>query len=166
MSAALEQAYASNTETPLLTVELSHSALTGGVLRFVRGYYDITATTEAAATVVFTATGMGLNLPQKSSDGDQQLDIQLDNVSNEVFRELEAVRVANRTTEEPINCILRPYLESDLSAPAGATYELQVKSVKVTRNAAVISATYSPLPNVSYPRKRYYPTTYVGLRYV
>lgn len=166
MSEALEQAYAANTQSPLVTVEFLHSAITGGAIRLVQGFYDITATLEDASSVTFTAIGMAFALPERGTDGRQDLQIQLDNVSNEVWTEIKAAKAATRTTEEKIICKYRPYLESDLSAPAGSTYVLTVTKTSITRNSASIFASYTPIPEIRYPLNRYFPNEYPGLRYV
>lgn len=166
MSDALKQAYASNTQTPLNTIELLHSGLTGGALRFVQAYTDITATLEDSSTVTFTAIGFGLNLPEKTTNGRQDLDIQIDGVSRQAITEIDAVISASRTTPEKLICKYRPFLESDLSAPAGATYILTIVSSSVTSDSVVLRASYSPIPDIAYPKLRYYTNIYPGLKYV
>ena len=166
MTTALDQAYASNTQTPLVTIEFLHSAITGGAIRLVQGYYDIAATLEDASSVTFTAIGMGFELPERGTDGRQDLQIQLDNVSNEVWTEIKAAKTATRTTAEKIICKYRPFLESNLTAPAGATYTLTVTKTSITRNSASIFASYTPIPEIVYPLNRYFPNKFPGLRYV
>ena len=166
MTEALDQAYASNTQSPLVTVEFIHSAITGGAIRLVQGYYDITATLEDSSVVTFTAIGMAFELPERGTDGRQDLQIQLDNVSGEVWAEIKAAKVAARTTPEKIICKYRPFLESDLTAPAGATYQLTVTKTNITRSSASIFASYTPIPEIRYPLNRYFPDQYPGLRYV
>lgn len=167
MSEALEQAYASNTTTPLNTLEFKHSALTGGVLRLVQGYQDLTATLEGspAVQVTFSKSGLGIKLPDRSTDGNHDLVWQVDNVSNDVYTQLRLIQEANRTSEEVVICNYRSYLETDLSAPAGAVYRMTVTGASVSTHTAVIRATWAAFPDTSYPRERYYPTTYPGLKY-
>jgi hypothetical protein len=165
MTTALETAYASNTDTPLDTLEFLHSALPGGALRFVRGYYAIEATLEDASTVTFEPAGFAVVLPERGVNGAQNLDIQFDDVSQAVWQSLNAVITANRTTQEKTFCIYRPYLEADLSAPAGASYKLLVTSSVVNRNSASFRASWAPIPDISWPRLRYYPTIYPGVKY-
>lgn len=166
MSEALEQAYASATETPLETYEFSHSALTDGVLRFVRGRYDLSATLEDSSVVTFTAAAMETRLPQKTTEGRQDIEITLSNVDNTAWQELDAVITANRSSDEKIALKYRPYLESDTSAPAGNVYTLTIMSASCNRNSISMRASYTPLPDVVFPRLRYYPTVYPGLKYV
>jgi len=163
---ALNRAYASNEETPLVTLEFLHSGLTGGALRLVQGYYDISATLEDATSVTFSASGIGVSLPEKGTDGRQELNIQIDNVSNYVWQQISSVVTASRASPERVICKYRPFLESDLSAPAGATYVLTVTQSSINRTTANIRASFAQIPDMAYPRARYYPTTYPGLKYV
>lgn len=162
----LDKAWNSATATPLNTLEFLHSGLTGGALRLVQGFYDIEATLEDATTVTFTAAGFGLNVPKKSSDGRQDLQIQLDNVSKEVYDQIVLAKTATRTTEEKIICKYRRFLEADLSAPAGATLRLTVTQTTVSRQTATIVAKYTPIPDILWPYKRYNTNDFPGLKYV
>ena len=92
---ALEQAYASNTETLIPAFEFSHSAITSGTLRLVQSYYDLTATLESGSSVTFSKSGIGFSYPPKTTEGRQDLNIQLDNVSNNVWTEILSIVNAN-----------------------------------------------------------------------
>lgn len=166
MTTELEQAYASNTETPLETLEFSHSALSGGVMRFVRGYQDLEATLEDGSTVTFTASGIDVQLPEKSTDGQQNLTIAISNDSNLVYEQLDLVQESMRTSDERAIFKYRPYLPSDLSAPAASPLRLIVTSATITDEAALIQCTYTPFPDSIYPRYRYYASTYPGVKYL
>lgn len=166
MSEALEQAYSSNTETPLNTLRFTHSAITGGSLNLVQGYYDIVATLEDSSVVTFQKSGFGMRLPNRGTDGRQDLQITIDNVSKEAWQELEAVKTASRITQEKAIVEYRAFLESNLSAPAGATYKLIVREASINRNSVSILARYTPITDITYPLKRYYPKDYPGVRYV
>lgn len=163
---ALNQAYASNKGTPLHTIEFLHSGITGGALRLVQAYSDISATLEDASTVTFTATALGISLPSRGTDGRQDLRIQIDNVSLIAYTEIKAAKTATRTTAEKIICKYRPFLESDLSAPAGATVVLTVTETVISRNSVNITATYTPIPEISWPIRRYFPAQFPGVKYV
>jgi hypothetical protein len=166
MSAALRKAYASNTETPLETYEFTHSSLTGGVLRLVKGFYDLDATLENASSVTFSAAGINSRLPEKSTDGNQSIELTLDNTNGTAWTQINLAIEANRTSEEPVICKYRPYLESDTSAPAGSVFTFTVLSSSTNRNAVTLQAAYTPLPEVTFPRGRYYATNFPWLKYV
>lgn len=165
MSEALEQAYASNTQTPLHTIEFSHSGLSGGVLRLVRGYSSLTATLEDSSTVTFQASGFAISLPEKGTDGKQDLQIQLDNVSLEAYQQIKAAKDQSRVSNEKIICRYRAFLESDLSQPAGGVYRLVVTKTSIDRSSVTVVASYAPIPDISWPSKRYYPSSYPGVLY-
>lgn len=166
MTEALEKAYASNTDTPLDTLEFLHSSLPGGALRYVRGVHPITATLETSEIVTFSPAGFAVNLPERGVNGSQNLDIQFDDVSQTAWQSLHAVITANRTTQEKIHCIYRPFLEADLSAPAGSPIKLLVTSSVINRKSAAFRAAWAPIPDIQWPRLRYYPSLYPGLKYV
>lgn len=164
MSEALKKAYASNTETPLSTFEFKHSSLSGGAYRIVQAYSDLTATLENSITVTFTATGLGVIRPEKGVNGRQDLTIQIDNVSNIIWQQLKLVIDANRVSQEKVECIYRSFLESDLSEP-GEIYRLTLTGTTINRKSAVFTATFSPVPDIAYPRLRYYASIYPGVKY-
>lgn len=160
---ALEQAYASNDSTPLNTLEFSHSSI--DTIYLVQGFYDIPANLETGPLVTFQKSGIGIQLPERSTDGQQELQIQLDDVSNTVYQSLRAVQLSMRDSDEKAIIKYRPYLEADLSAPAGAVLSLVMTGASIRRGTATIRATWSPFPDLSFPRYRYYATKYPGVRY-
>lgn len=160
---AIAQAYASNEATPLSTFEFIHSSIT--TLRFVQAYYDLEATLEDLSVVTFSKSGLGFQLPERSTDGQQDLQIQIDNLSNDVYTALRTIQDSMRLSDEKAIIKYRPFLESDLSAPAGAAVRLFVSAATITRSQATIVASWSPFPDAVYPRYRYYPTLYPGVKY-
>lgn len=163
---AIEQAYAINAATPILTIELSHSALTDGVLRLVQSNTDLVAGIEDSSTVTFSKSGLSITRPSRDTTGTQSITLDIDNVSNLVWTEINKVVTANRSSKEKIICKLRTYLAADLTAPADAGYVLQVSNTSINRTTARIIATYAALYDTSFPKDRYYPTVYKGLKYV
>ena len=163
---ALEQAYAINTETPLLTVEFRHPSLTNGVQRFVQDERDFTAITEIGQTVTFVKSGMRLSLPSRDSEGTQTIGIQIANTSNEIWREVSKVADANRINQREVECIMRAFLPSNINQPAGAPYPLVILSSSINRVVARLDAAYAPLYDTVFPKGRYYPSIYNGLKYV
>lgn len=161
---AIEQAYASNAETPLLTVELLHSSF--GSIRLVSARYDLEATLEDSTTVTFLKSGVNIVRPEKSTDGRQDLAIEIDNYSNIAWNQIKQVITANRVSDEAVICKFRSFLESDLSAPAGGVFVLTVTQTSINISTVSIKASYTPIPDTNYPRHRYYATTYPGLKYV
>ena len=171
MSVALQQAYASASETPLNTIRLIHSGLTGGVRAFVQGKYDLTATIETAASVTFNKAGLAINLPKKSVDGRQDISFQLSNVSREAWQELKAVIAQNRADLiagnpiEKITLEFRQFLESNLSQPAGPVYKMVIMNSSVDLMTLSVTASFMPMADMSWPKLRYYADNYPGVRY-
>jgi hypothetical protein len=160
---AIARAYASNEATPLDTLEFSHSSIS--TLYLVRAYEDLTATLEDSTEVTFLKSSISVQLPERSTDGQQSLNLQLDNISNDVYLQLSAVQDSMRTSDEKAIIKYRSYLESDLSAPSGGVIRLFMSSASINRIQASISAAWSPFPDARYPRYRYYPTLYPGVKY-
>lgn len=166
MSEALETAYASATATPVETYEFRHRSLPGGSIFLAKSKYDVAATLESSSNVTFLAASIDSTLPGKSGDGGQSQSLSISNVDGRVWAAISKIVMANRATSEEAVCIYRPYLLSDTSAPAGAPVELTIKSASVNRSVASIQVAYSPLPNVAYPRTRYYPDRFPWLKYL
>ena len=171
MSTALQQAYASAAETPVYTVRLLHTGLTGGARAFVQGKYDLSATLETSQVVTFQKTGMAISLPQKGVNGRQDISFLLSNVSREAWAEIKSVIETNRANViagnpvETIKLEFRQFLESDLSAPAGPVYKMIVMSSVVNFMQLNITASFMPLADISFPKLRYYSDKYPGVRY-
>jgi hypothetical protein len=164
--AAINQAYASNSETALQTIEFAHSTISGGYLRLVKAKYDLTATLENSNEVTFTRASIKIQRASRATSGKQDLNFVISNLNNVAWRELNAIVIANRTSEEKLICKYREYLESDLSQPASGVYPLTVISTSSNRIAVTFHAGYTPLPNMAFPRFRYYPTIFPGLKYL
>ena len=164
MANPLAEAYAGNTETPILTVEIKHSALTGGVLRLVQGVEDLTATIPSVGGVTFTAAGIDILVPSKDSEGTQQLTINIDNVSNMIYAEMIKIVTANRSSQEEVEVNTRVYIPSDLSAPQ-QSIPMIASSAAVNTTTARISAIFAPLYDNFFPRLKYYPNAYHGVKY-
>lgn len=163
---AIEQAYASNTESIIPTFEFAHPAFTNGVLYLVQSHYDLEATTEAGTNVTFLKSSISYTYPAKNTEGQQDINIQLDNVSNQVWIEINKVVKYNRANDAvKIKCTVRGYLPSDLTGPSGEIFKLPVVNTAINDRTATIRASYTPIPDVSWPRLRYYPTKYPGTKY-
>lgn len=163
---AIEQAYAINSATPILTIELSHSALTNGVLRIAQSYTDLVANIEGGQQVTFSKSGINILRPTKDTTGAQSLTFDIDNVSNIVWVDIDKIAKANRVSQEKVVCKFRTYLPADLSAPAETAYVFHVSKTSINRTTARVTATYAALYDTSFPKDRYYPTIYKGLKYV
>lgn len=171
MSEALQNAYASSSETPVDTIRLVHAALTGGERCFVKGVKPITATLETSEVKIFQASGLALTLPKKGDNGSQDLDFELNNVSREAWKEIYSVVNYNRDrlranlAKEHVQLEYRRFLPSDLTQPQGGVYRMVVTNTGTDPFRAQIRASFLPLADKAWPIRRYYPAIFPGVRY-
>ena len=161
----LNQAYASNTSTPVLTLEFEHSSLSGGFYRIVQDQVDFDGKIEDDSTVSYTATSVGISEPSRGSDGISQLGIQVDNVSGDVTALVKTIQQSNRVgTPEPVIVRMRGYIRGSTEI-ARAAIVMVVTGVTITAQTAQIRASFQPVYDSAFPRLRYYPTLFKGLKY-
>lgn len=171
MSDALQRAYASSSETPINTIRLVHSALTGGERCFVQGVMNVDATLETAQSKTFQAAGLRLSLPKKGDDGAQDLDFELNNVSREAWQEIRAVmlynreRLRNNLPVEKVRLEFRRFLPSDLTQPHGGVYHMVVINTGTDPMVAQLKASFLSLADKSWPVRRYFPDLFPGIAY-
>lgn len=165
MTDALERLYASNSDIHIHALEIFHSGITGGVLRIAQSFDDIEATLEDSTTVTFAAACINILPPEKTTDGEQYLNIEIDNSGNDVWPQISSVIDATRSAEEEIICKYRAYVLSDLSEPGSATLRLIIRSGVINRVSASLRAEYTPIPDTVYPRNRYYASKFPGVKH-
>jgi hypothetical protein len=161
----IAQAYASASETPRDTIEISHSGLTGGVRYFVSGYNDLTCTLEDSTEVTFTAIGANIKLANRSTDGKQELLFAFDNTSREASDEIKNIVQAQRSSKEAPILKYRAYLPSDLSAPSDGPFLMRVNSSERNRESVVLAASFFEIGNLNWPFRKYDPESFPGVRY-
>ncbi|NMV36772.1 DUF1833 family protein [Ralstonia insidiosa] len=160
-SQALKEAYAANPSNDIVlnTLEIRHPAFVdaGGsptAIRVVQGYEDIVATLEASAPldagkpVTFVAGAFNFTLPGFKEGEVPQLQITIDNVSQEVTAHLEQAigQVA------PIEVTYRPYLMSDLSGPQmDPPFNMLLTNVKAELFQVTGTATLNDVHNWGFP---------------
>ncbi len=164
----LEQIHASNPidESLIYTLELIHPAFDNGRVLLAQSMADLTATLETSEVVTFQASGIGIALPARSVEGKQDLSLQLDNVSNDVWRNLSAAVKAIRTNPNRIQVVLRTFLELDLTAPHPHIVHMNAISASVDATTASLVASFHDIVNTSWPKRRYTPENFPGLKYV
>lgn len=167
LSQAIREAYATapGAEVVYHTMELRHPSFTQP-LRVVRDWNPLTARLEASAPidpltyVEFQPYAFDFTLPEVSSAGLPEIVITIDNVSSEIVAYLDAA--AN--SADLIQITYRPFLASDLSAPAmdpPLTLVMREASVDVFRITA--RASYIDLGNLSFPNQFYSSERFPGL---
>lgn len=179
MSVLLQQFHASNPvgEQRAITLELAHSAIvttlsaqvdSAGYLRLAQSFYDLTCAVDTAsppATATFHASGFGFRLPARNTDGHQDLNFQIDNVSRDAWLIIKAVQAATRTSAERAIMTLRVFLMSDLTT-IEASYPFTCKTFNVTRDRVLVTGTFHDLVNRRFPRLIYTPESYPGATYL
>lgn len=163
MSEALERVYASAPagELALHTVEISNPDF-AAPYRFVQGYQDLEATLETAEVVTFTASGIGLSLPQRGVRGREDFLFQLDNITGDA---MGAIRTA-KDSGEVTQVIYRAFISTDLSGPELGPVVFLATSVKATIRSVQVAASFRDFVNKAWPRRRYTTTLTPGLRYI
>jgi len=164
MANPLAEARASNTEQPILTVEIRHPVLSTGAIRLVQGVQDFTGFIPGVGNALFEASGINVVLPSKDSEGTQQLSIQLDNVSNSIYIEMAKIATANQSSQSEVEVNTRVYLASDTSSPKESIPMIGI-GVGMNTNSATIRAIFAPLYDNFFPRLKYYPNAYHGVKY-
>lgn len=166
VSPALERAYASNENTPTETIQINHPNITGGVIRLAKLYSDYMAETEEGPGVVtFSKSAIDVNLPEKSTDGRQDLIIAIDNTDLTAYNEIMSVVNERFSTPNitPATVIYRQYLVT--TAP-DLIYTFNVTGVSINRNVVNLRCSYTPLVTRTFPFNRYSVNNFPGLRYV
>jgi len=132
------------------------------VFLLCQGYEDITATTEAGESVIFTACAMDIALPARNTDGTQDLKFAISNIEGLVSTAIrKALNSISRAT-----VTYRQYISTDLSAPSSVPYTMAIKSGEWTSLQAQITAGYMNWLDSAWPRYRYTLPNHPGLRYL
>ena len=129
---------------------------------FCKGYDDITATTENGSVITFSAAAIDIAIPARNSDGTQDLQFAISNISGEVST---AIRDALASLTNA-SLTYRQYVSTDLNAPASVPYTLAIKSGSWTALQAQITAGYMNVLDTAWPRFRYTLNDFPALRYM
>lgn len=158
---AIEVAYASADGIPIHTLTLRHATFPGGVFFLCSGFDDIDAKLETGEAVTFLASGLGINLPQRALVGREDLQFALDNITGEVRQYMLSARRAGG----PIGVEYRPYVDNDLSQPARKPMKMVTVNYKDNRRSANVLASFRNFMDLEWPRVRFTPDRYPGLKY-
>tara|TARA_R110001592_G_scaffold65634_4_gene201239 strand:+ start:1578 stop:2060 length:483 start_codon:yes stop_codon:yes gene_type:complete len=160
MSNLLNRFYASSgPEREIPTIAVSDGITTHYL---TLGFEDRLLRLETGQQVLFLAYGMDISLPEKSSDGVQDLAFAICNVDGMVG---EFVRAAQKAGREVL-LTFRVYLDTDLEAPAKPPLEFNVKSGQVTAVEAQVTAGYYNVLATAWPRRLYDTSRFPGLRFM
>lgn len=131
-------------------------------LYLVRDFDDFTATLEDGLTeVTFRRGWFSLRQPAKNQDGIPELQLAMSNVDGEVGAYLERIK----TSQKPVEAVIRPYLADDTSAPAMVPpLRLQIRNVSLSLFQAQGRAVFArDLKNTMIPKPRYTLSRFPGL---
>ena len=179
MSALLKTFYASNPvgEQRQVTLEFAHSAIltttsdmvdTDGYLRLAQSHTDITAGTSLVSpspVATFRKAGFGFTFPNKDSTGRQELNFQIDNVSQDAWRVIKAIKEVSRVSAERCIITMRVHLASDLGE-VQEEYVFTAKRYEITRDSCLVTGAFHELVNRRAPKRLYLPSIYPGLKYI
>lgn len=161
VSLSLQRIYASAPVDDGLreTLELSHP-------QFLQSHYitnepaAFTATLETGATVEFAALPFAARLPGSNAQGQQDLQLVIDNVDREIIEELE--RAATLPTER-ITVTYRAYAASDLTQPGATPIALSITSVSAGVTTVEANAGRTDVLNKRFPAVLYDVQQFPGL---
>lgn len=117
---------------------------------------DITAKLETGEEVTFQAAGVLMELPAKDDKGFSELNITISNTN------LQASDFLQQTldTEDPISCLYRPYLHSDLTTPQmNPPLDLTLAYAEVNIDTVSTKASFADMLNRSFLTENYTKTT-------
>lgn len=173
-SEGLTEAYASAPDDALIhdTLELIHPGFRNEfdevvTVRVVNEEEEILATLEADAPVdagvevKFLPVRFTIKRPAESDTGGvNEMDLSISNVSRKLMPYLDQVK----ESRVPIQCIYRPYLQSDTSAPhMNPPLRATLRSVSMTMLVVTAKIGFGNLINRRFPRVDYTPDTHPGL---
>jgi hypothetical protein len=157
----LNQVYASGGDLIIMTIALECPAWDAPIL-ICNGFDDQAVTLENGQTAIFTAAGIDISLPKKSSNGSQAISFAIDNITGEAQRRIEEALEAG----ERVTLTFRQYLESDLSAPAESPYVFIVRGGRMNGTQVQIQAAFYDMINTRFPRDLYTLEFAPGTRYL
>lgn len=149
----LNEIYASGGQLPTVTLEIENEE--AGTLRFVLDNQP-----RNIDGVIYEASAFTVQLPERSSDGFQDLGFSICGVNGECYRYLQQVLASRATTY----LTLTQRHPEDLSALY--TLTLTVTGGQLSRDRADFTASFCDMLNTEFPKLRYTAFNAPGLKYV
>lgn len=150
---AMKEAYACapSNDVILETIEIRHESIEGSIY-LVRNREDVSLTLETAETVLFEGAGFRLAKPKSGENGLQELSISVDNVDRRVSNFFNNAK----NFQTPVECVYRPYLDSDHSTPQmDPPLVLYLSDAQITLFEVTAKATFADVINKKFPSKIY-----------
>lgn len=167
LSAAIKEAYAAAPAdvVTLHTLEFRHPAFSQP-LRVVLDHADHTCTLEADApanpseAVLFVGYTFDIVLPEVTDSAAPEVVITIDNVSTEIEDNINAALA----TTDKVEVTYRPYLSTDLSAPAmNPPLTLTITQISADQFQLTARAQLGDYANKAFPGENYTATRFPGL---
>lgn len=159
-SPTLNRLYASGGSEALLnTLQIT---VGGQDYWLVENFEDITAVTEAGATVTFQAAAMAVALPARNKDGTQDLQFAISNIDGIVST---AIRNALANLKSG-TLIMRQYISTDLNLPSAPPLVFEIKDGYWKGTEVQIKAGFLNILKTGWPRYRYTLPVFPGIRYL
>ena len=159
--AALKEAFAScpPNVAVLMTLEFNHESLPAPIY-LVNNTEDLNLTLEDGTTKLFEKANFQLQLPEKTDEGIQDLDLKICNVDRRISRFLD--NASNFQTK--VVCKYRAYLSNDFSQPQNDPPLLLALSDVVANIFAVTAkASFADLVNRKFLNELYTRTNFPSL---
>ncbi len=148
--AAIQEAYASVTESILSTLSLDHPSFDEPAY-IVCDHADLAAQLETGVDVLFQKCAFSFSHPE-SSGKLPTMQIAIDNVS----QELSSVISDAMGVRAPIDVVYREFLEADaLNGPGYVLTGMSLKKVNVTLMRVTGTATFFDYINRGFPTKKF-----------
>ena len=135
--------------------------LTDDPQRICGDFADHEVTLETGEEVTFIGAGIDVSLPAADTSGQQKLAFAIDNVTGEAQVQIEAALEA----DQRVPVIYRPYLASDLSAPAEPPIRMTLVGGGFEGGHLELQGAYYDLLNIAWPREQYTVEFAPGLKY-
>lgn len=141
------------------------STFPGGAVRLVQSMFDMQLTEEDGQQHLFQKCGVGFSLPTISANGKQDLDMQFDGISGDVYPHIKNAVNANRERREALFVTLLVYNSADKNT-VRESLPMKVINSSSTAEVVQIRAAYFDINNTIFPRGRYTLDQFGGLEFV
>lgn len=160
LSEAIKDAYASvpNNKTVLDTLSIINP-VTNEIIYLANDADDHILTLESGETVLFEKSAFSFKLPNAGSSGRQDLSLQMDNNDRRILDFIIGATenaIVNSKVMPPCECVYRPYLLPDTSAPQmDPPLTLTLKGGQVKDGVISAKATFADVLNTGFPDANY-----------
>lgn len=169
ISPALADVYLTNPDGIYFieAIDIAHPAL-ANTLHFTNASFDVVGLLDNAkgGSATFKSLPFAAVLPEKNTQGNQQLQLSVSNITNEL---IDDILLMTDAPQQSATLEYRVFLTTQKDGSGAHINQLtvpwryEISSVNVTAEAVTMSATKINTHNKSFPRIRYRRTTFPGL---